>query len=110
LPDLLPKPFQVALDHRDGTTFVRPAGELDMSTVPILEERLRAALSDGAGRLVVDLRNLEFMDSTGLALLARWERDARRDGHDLGLIRGEARVHRLFELTGLDAVFRFVEG
>jgi anti-anti-sigma factor len=81
-----------------------------MSSVPKLEEELRRA-RDGGGprRLVLDLRDLEFMDSTGLTLLTRWSRGADQDGYDLALIRGEDRVHRLFEITGMAGYFTFVD-
>jgi anti-sigma B factor antagonist len=107
VPKLLPDPFRCEIVPGDGRVLVRLAGELDMSTVPILDEHLREALAAGGRRLVVDLRGLEFIDSTGLTLLVRWERGAEQDGYDLALVRGEPRVHRLFELTGLDSRFTF---
>jgi anti-anti-sigma factor len=106
----MPKPFHCDVIQADGVTRVRPRGELDMSSVPILEARLREALDGGGRQLVVDLRDLEFMDSTGLTLLTRWSRGADQDGYDLALVRGEDRVHRLFEITGMAAYFTFVEG
>jgi anti-sigma B factor antagonist len=107
----LPEPFRCELvPQQDGRVLVRLSGELDLSTVPILDRRLREALDDGGRRLVIDLRGLEFMDSTGLTMLLRWGRGAQQDGYELELVRGDARVHRLFELTGLDAVFAFADG
>ena len=110
MPRLSPDPFRCDIVHEDGRVLVRLAGELDMSTVPILEERLREALDGGGRQLVVDLRALDFMDSTGLTLLVRWSRGAEQDGYELALVRGEPRVHRLFELTGLDSRFTFTSG
>jgi anti-anti-sigma factor len=107
---VLPDPFRCEIVPEDGRVLVRLAGELDLSTAPLVEERLREALSRGGRQLVVDLRDLDFMDSTGLTLLVRWARGAERDGYDLALVRGEPRVHRLFELTGLDSAFTFTDG
>jgi anti-sigma B factor antagonist len=107
---LLPDPFRCEIVPEDGRVVIRLAGELDMSTVPVLEERLREARAAGGRRLVVDLSGLEFIDSTGLTLLVRRGRGAQQDGYDLALVRGEPRVHRLFELTGLDARFTFTTG
>jgi anti-sigma B factor antagonist len=109
-PDFMPKPFHCDIARTDGTIRISPRGELDMSSVPILEEKLRAALNGGGKRLVVDLRGLEFMDSTGLTLLTRWSRGADRDGYDLALVPGDERVHRLFEITGMVSFFTFVDG
>jgi anti-sigma B factor antagonist len=88
---------------------VCPHGELDLSTVPLLEQRMREARDGGGRQLVVDLRGLEFLDSTGLTLLVRWGRDAAADGFDLALVRGKPRIHRLFELTRLESIFAFAE-
>ncbi len=109
-PDFVPKPFHCDVAQTDGVTHLRPRGELDMGSVPVLEAKLREALDGGGRRLVVDLRELEFMDSTGLTLLTRWSRGADEDGFGLALIRGEDRVHRLFEITGMTAYFTFVDG
>jgi anti-anti-sigma factor len=110
LSHFIPAPFSCELSSEIGHVRLRPRGELDMSTVPVVDQRLREALAGGARQLVVDLRELEFMDSTALTLLVRWARGAEQDGYDLALIRGEPKVHRLFELTGLESVFTFADG
>ena len=110
MPDFTPKPFRCTTAERAGAVHVRPEGELDISSVPILEEHMRAAVDGGARRLVVDLRGLEFMDSTGLTLLTRWQGQARSDHFELALVRGDERIHRLFELTAIDALFTFTDG
>jgi anti-anti-sigma factor len=50
------------------------------------------------------------MDSTGLTLLARWSVGADQDGYSFAVVPGAERIQRLFELTGLDEVFTFVDG
>ncbi len=105
----MPKPFHCDVGESNGVILLRPRGELDMSSVAILEEQLRRARDGGARQLVVDLRGLEFMDSTGLTLLTRWRRDGDDDGYGLALIRGDDRVHRLFEITGMAGYFTFVD-
>ena len=103
--------FRCDLDPgEDGLARIRLGGELDMSTVPRLEQTLHEALAHGDRRLVVDLRALDFMDSTGLALLVRWALGSQRDGYDLALVPGPDRVQRLFELTSLTSHFTFVDG
>ena len=110
MPRSIPAPFRCDLVPEDGRVIVRLGGELDLSSTPVLEQRLRDARDGGGRTLVVDLRNLDFMDSTGLTLLVRWARGAEQDGYELALVRGEPRVHRLFELTGLDVAFTFTDG
>jgi anti-sigma B factor antagonist len=105
-----PPPFRCEVEHADGAARLRPHGELDMASVPKLERLLRQAHDDGYREMIVDLRGLEFMDSTGLSLLVRWSLCADRDGYDFALVAGDDKIHRLFELTGLTSHFTFVDG
>jgi anti-sigma B factor antagonist len=104
------KPFRCSTEQRGQTVHVHPHGDLDMRTVPELDEQLCAVKAAGAKQVVVDLRGLSFMDSTGLSLLTRWNLEARRDGFNFALIQGSHRVQRLFELTALGEYFTFVSG
>lgn len=87
--------------HSDGeVAHVVPVGELDLATV----EPLRAAFERVVGEfehIVVDLRELTFIDSTGLRQLVLLDADARRNGWRLSLIQGPRAVRRLFELAGV---------
>ena len=108
--DFVPRPFRCDVAQRDGATHLRPEGDLDISTVDELERLLVAARAGGAKRIVVDLRGLSFMDSTGITLLTRYNNAANLDGFDLALVQGHQRIARLFSLTGLDEYFTFVTG
>jgi anti-sigma B factor antagonist len=108
--DFQPKPFNCEIAEFDGAIHLRPAGDLDMSTATILGEAIQGAIDGGANQVVVDLRGLEFMDSTGITLVTRYNNEAQRDGFNLALIPGKPRIMRLFELTGLADYFTFVPG
>jgi len=77
-----------------GTVRVAVAGELDMATVPELEGMLRHARAD-ARLVVLDLRELEFIDSSGVHLLLAATRRAREAGGRLLVARGAALIDRL---------------
>jgi anti-anti-sigma factor len=77
------------------------SGELDMASAPALEEALAEARRDGMGQLVLDLRELRFIDSSGLRAVIAAAREARRSGHDLALIRGPDQVQQVFDITGV---------
>jgi anti-sigma B factor antagonist len=79
---------------------VRPVGTLDMATAEVLEEQLRELRSAGFRRMVVDLGGLDFMDSTGLRLVLRWDAAARADGFNVAFVPGSPAVQRVFEVTG----------
>jgi anti-sigma B factor antagonist len=96
------RPFDLKISRRqeDGVVIVAPEGDIDLATIEVLRSELESARK-GASTLVVDLRGVAFMDSSGLRLLVEAERLAERDGSTLALVRGPAAVQRLLELTGL---------
>jgi anti-sigma B factor antagonist len=85
------------------------AGELDIATVPELEQAL-AAIKDGVERVVVDLSGLRFMDSTGLRTILRANQRLEAEGEQLLLMRGPSAVQRVFETTGMAPRLRFYDG
>ena len=101
-----PAPFAVEVHRRDDVAIVQPSGELDLATV----ETLRAALDDNksAERLLLDLRGLSFIDSTGLHLLLALHQRAQGDRFQLTLIAPAAPVDRAIQLCGLDQALPFV--
>jgi anti-sigma B factor antagonist len=100
-----PEPFAVEVDRRGDLTIVQPRGELDIASV----HTLRAALDaiEIAGRLVLDLRGLSFIDSTGLNLLVALNQRAQRDGFELSLLAPGA-IKRPIQLSGLDETLPLV--
>jgi anti-anti-sigma factor len=101
--------FRIDVEREPGRARVRPVGELDLATVPTLEQELTRVRESGVPAVVLDLRGLTFMDSTGLSLTLRWALEASRDGFDFSLVRGEGAIRRLFELTGMDRRLPFVD-
>ena len=86
--------------ERDVAT-VAPVGELDLDTAPQLDGDLRDLRDIGFGTVVVDLRGLTFIDSSGVHLLLRWAACAARRGHAFRVIPGPDRVHLVFAITGV---------
>jgi anti-anti-sigma factor len=101
--------FRIEVDREDGVARVRPVGELDLATVRDLEARLAELRGEGVRRVVLDLRELTFMDSTGLSLTMRWSIESARDGFDFAVVPGSRQIRRLFELTGMDGRLPFVQ-
>jgi anti-sigma B factor antagonist len=78
------------------------SGELDISTAPRVEEELRRVEEDRPSVIVLDLRELEFMDSTGLRVIVSADGRAREEDRSLRLVRGPEAVQRIFRVTRLD--------
>jgi anti-anti-sigma factor len=93
--------FRVEVRSADATTVISVSGELDLASSPALEEELERVAQSDAKLVVVDLRNLEFMDSTGLSVLVRAHQRAEENGRRLGLVNGSQQVQRLLTLTGV---------
>ena len=85
-----------------GWTVVSVFGELDVATAPDLKERLTGLVNEGRVKLVLDLSGVDFLDSTGLGMIVSALKRARTHGGDLRIVCTEARITRLFEITGLD--------
>jgi len=91
--------------EQDGYPVLTPAGEVDIATVETLRDRLNGWLDAGRLRLVVDLGQLDYLDSTGLGCVTAARKRAQDLGGDLVLVCTRPRIMRLFTITGLDAVF-----
>jgi anti-anti-sigma factor len=91
-----------------GSVRVALRGELDLEHAYTFDEELRRIEGEGPPCVVIDLRELRFVDSCGLARLLAARRRARRAGHRLVLVRGTPAVHRLFALTAVQEVFEIV--
>jgi anti-sigma B factor antagonist len=85
----------------DGVRIVL-TGELDISTAPRVEDELRRVEEDRPAVILLDLRELEFMDSTGLRVIVSADGRAREESRSLRLVRGPEAVQRIFRVTRLD--------
>jgi anti-anti-sigma factor len=101
--------FALARDEpADGVIILSLVGELDLATVSRLEAQLRN--DERPGRVIVaDLRELRFIDSSGLQALVRADQRLRQDGGRLAIVAGSLQVQRVFELTGIDRLLEIVE-
>jgi anti-sigma B factor antagonist len=88
-----------------GAACLTLAGELDVAEVPRLEQALDAAVADSAGAFLVDLCELEFLDSSGIRLLLRARALLGREDRTLALVCPYGPVRRAIELTGVSDLF-----
>jgi anti-sigma B factor antagonist len=106
---MTPSAFESELRVDGEVVVVALRGELDLASRPRADEQLRRAEALGAPALVIDLGELEFMDSNGATLLIQAHRRALADGRRLALLNGSAEPHRVIELLGLQKLLRMVD-
>jgi anti-anti-sigma factor len=104
-----PESFRCDVRIDGEASWVRPIGELDLDTASLLEHELSAARGAGADRLVLDMRELTFMDSTGLRLVIRWDTAAEEEGFEFAIVPGSEVVQRVFRLTGMQEHLKVAE-
>ena len=91
----------IEVRHEQGCAIVAAAGEIDISTVTPLRERLFDVAASGAP-LVVDLEQVSFIDSVGLATLVGAAKRAAAHGGSLQVACARPEIRQLVRLTGLD--------
>jgi anti-sigma B factor antagonist len=107
----------VALDFRiddrmldDGTPVVAVAGEIDLFTAPEFKRHVQRALDHDGQRLVVDLSETTFVDSSSLGVLIGAHRRLAEEGeHPLVVVAAERSVLKTLRITGLDGLFTVVD-
>jgi anti-anti-sigma factor len=98
--------FEVLTRNLGEVTVLSLHGELDMATVPIFHDAINRSQ---AAQIVVDLRPLAFIDSTGIRALIEVF-GAGRDGHvSVSFVRGEDHVQRTLGMAGVDQILAWVD-
>ncbi|MHB1568279.1 MAG: STAS domain-containing protein [Solirubrobacteraceae bacterium] len=92
--------FRAEVHYEGETAVVALSGELDLASAASFERTLEEIA--GYPAVVLDLEDLEFIDSTGLTCLVKAHQRAQDAGQSLTLLRPDAQARRLLKLTGLD--------
>ena len=103
------KPLELRVEQDQRAPRLVVAGELDLATAEELEAGLKELESGAPAVLVLDLRELEFMDSTGLRTIVGADARAREQGWRLTIVRGPDAVQRIFSVTKLDERLEIVD-
>lgn len=103
--------FELAVETgEDRVTFI-PRGELDLATAPEVEEKVLSALREGHAEVVLDLRELTFMDSTGVRTIVAAHQVSEEAGGGLRVVRPprDSAVSRVIEISGIDDALGLVD-
>lgn len=104
-------PVAMSLSNRGSAVTLELAGELDVAAEDEFQSQVSAAISAECDDLVVDLRALEFIDSTGIRLLLEVYALSQQDGFRLWVVGAEQdTVKKVFRITGVDNALPVVDG
>jgi anti-sigma B factor antagonist len=98
--------FHIQDQEVDADTHViELGGEIDLYTAPEFKQRMSEIIEEGKTRIVVDLSQATFIDSTTLGVLVGGVKWLRPEGGSLALVCTDENIVKIFEITGLDRVF-----
>jgi anti-anti-sigma factor len=101
--------LDVKTEDRDGLVHLALHGELDLSTVGKVQDELRRVEASAPPVVVLDLKKLTFLDSTGLRCLVTADERAREAGRRVVIVRGPDPVQRVFSITRLEERLEMVD-
>jgi anti-sigma B factor antagonist len=98
--------FRMTAAHVTDATYVLAlAGEIDLAQAAELDGELGSLVEEGTTRIIVDLLEVPFLESTALGVLLKYSRLLRSNGGELTLVTDDVRVRRVIEMTGLSNHF-----
>ncbi len=101
--------FELTVQHMGtGAVSIKLRGSLDLAYAYRFDDELRHAERDASSTLVLDLSELDLIDSAGMSRILAARRRARRAGRRLVLVRGSAPVQRFLQIAALTEHFEFV--
>jgi anti-anti-sigma factor len=103
------KPLELRTEQDQGAPRLVVSGELDLASAEQLDAGLKQLESSEPDLIVLDLRELEFMDSTGLRTVIAADARARERGGRLVVVRAPEEVDRVFRLTRMDQHLELVD-
>jgi anti-sigma B factor antagonist len=100
--------FRLDIEPEGDAVRVCPRGEVDLATAGAIREKFEEMSALGFRRVVLDLRGVTFLDSTGLRLALELRESSRDAAWEFAVIEGPAAVQRIFELTGVRSLIPFI--
>ncbi len=108
IADIPGSEFSVAMHAEGSAEIVVVHGEIDLATADAVRANLRKAF-ERSGSVVLDLREVGFMDTQGLAVVIEAQQTSAADGSQFAITRAPEHVHRLFDMIGLTSRLTVVD-
>lgn len=101
--------LKIYKQQTDEGLMVRVAGEIDAFTAPKLREELLALANGKKKTIVVNMKDVSYLDSTGIGVFVGLFKQLKKNGGELQLVDLSERVKRLFQITGLSHILNISE-
>jgi anti-anti-sigma factor len=105
----MPNEYEIEVERGAGQALVRVSGEFDLAATEAVENALLSVEDEANGAIVLDLRGVTFLDSTGLRTITSADHRAREAGRELRIVRGPEQVQKLLYVTGMDKILPLVD-
>lgn len=113
MPDMTsnqsPGELKVRAEVREGAVLVIPSGEIDLTSSPVLRQELKRLQAEKPSLVLIDLGEVPYMDSAGVATLVEAMQFARKTSTRLVLFALQEKVRSIFEISRLDTVFTITD-
>ena len=100
--------MQINVEEKNGISICRMTGDIDINTSPDIKKSFDEITKEKKDKVVINLRDVSYVDSSGLATLVEILKNLRAYGGKLKLTNLSAKVKGLFEITKLDKLFDIV--
>ena len=94
--------FSVEVEEKENYPIVHIKGEVDVYTCPALKEKLKEVVDRGQLQLVLDLEDLQYIDSTGLGTIAHTAQNIQDQNGQVHVICNKPQIKKIFEFSGLE--------
>tara|TARA_B100001113_G_C20664914_1_gene429502 strand:- start:118 stop:465 length:348 start_codon:yes stop_codon:yes gene_type:complete len=94
--------FSVEVEEKNNYPIVHIKGEIDVYTCPALQEKLNEIINRGELQVVLDLEDLQYIDSTGLGTIANTAQNIQDQNGEVHVICNKPQIKKIFEFSGLE--------
>ncbi|RAP34499.1 anti-sigma B factor antagonist [Candidatus Marinamargulisbacteria bacterium SCGC AG-439-L15] len=101
--------FKIDISEKNSTPIIQVRGEIDAYTTKELSESLSTAIEDGDKAVILNLNDVNFIDSVGLGVIASKAEVLTEKGRALKVVCNNNSVKRIFDIAGLDTVIQLDE-
>ena len=101
--------MQIEELSRDDAVILRPVGRLDSSTMPVVQDRVLSVLARRPKHLVIDFRDLDYVNSTGLRVMLMAAKKLKADNGRFTLCGMKANVREVFEISGFHKIIEIID-